>query len=55
MMDEEFYFQDMIIDTPEALKRLEEVLDNPVKYVQLDIDIVFNDPEFIRRLGEKYK
>jgi len=54
-MATESFYEDMIIDTPEKAKALEDVLENGKPYQIKYPDMSFNDPEIIRRFKENYQ
>ena len=54
-MATESFYEDMIIDTPEKAKALEDVLENGEPYRIKYPDISYDDPEIIRRFKENYR
>ncbi len=54
-MATESFYEDMIIDTPEKAKALEDVLENGEPYRIKYPGISFDDPEIIRRFKENYR
>ena len=48
------FFEDMVIDTPEAAARLTELFEENRVYVPLGIEYEENDPETMRLFIEKY-
>lgn len=53
-MATESFFEDMVIDTPEAAARLTELFEENKVYVPLGIEYEEADPETIRLFIEKY-
>ena len=54
-MATESFYQDLVIDTPEKAKVLDEVLEKNEPYQIKHTDIRYNDPEVIRRIKEHYQ
>ncbi len=54
-MPTESFYEDMIIDTPEKARALEDILENGKPYQIKYPDMSFNDPEIIRRFKENYQ
>ena len=52
-MATESFFEDMVIDTPEAAARLTELFEENRVYVPLGIEYNENDPEAIRLFIER--
>ena len=50
----ESFFEDMIIDTPEAAANLEALFESGVVWKRGDTKFRYNDPEVIRQLFEKH-
>ncbi len=53
-MPTESFYEDMIIDTLEKAKALEDVLENGKPYQIKYQNLSFGDPEVIRRIWEHY-
>ena len=52
------FYQDLVLDTPEAVANLERAIDEADKRGPIDVSEakgVTNDPEIARRIAEKYK
>lgn len=53
-MATESFYQDMVIDTPEAAANLTELFESGVKWKRGNSRFVYNDPEVMKRLHDKY-
>ncbi len=54
-MATESFYEDMVIDTPEKARALEDVLENSKPYQIKHTDIKYDDPEIIRKFKENYQ
>lgn len=54
-MPTESFYQDMVIDTPEKARALEDVLENCEPYRIRHTGIRYNDPEVIRKVKEHFQ
>ena len=54
-MATESFYEDMVIDTPEKAKVLEDVLLNGEPYQIKHTNIKYDDPEIIRKFKENYQ
>lgn len=48
------FYEDLVIDTPEAAARLSKMIAEDRRYVPLGNTYVISDPETMRRFIEKY-
>ena len=53
-MATESFFEDMVIDTPEAAANLEALFESGVIWKRGDMKFRYNDPDVIRKLFEKH-
>ena len=53
-MATESFFEDMVIDTPEAAANLEALFESGVTWKRGDTKFRYNDPDVIRKLFEKH-
>lgn len=53
-MATESFFEDMVIDTPEAAANLEALFESGVIWKRGDTKFRYNDPDVIRKLFEKH-
>lgn len=54
-MATESFYEDMVIDTPEKARALEDLLENGKPYLPEHTDIVIDDPEALAKLKNKFE
>ena len=53
-MATESFFEDMVIDTPEAAANLEALCESGITWKRGDTKFRYNDPEVLKKLYEKH-